>query len=76
MPTFFLKYLYIYIYFTYMYIQVQRIRACLEVKQDCTAILLNYRSDGSEFLNRIEMTHLMDKDGKTPFIVGLQCKVS
>lgn len=55
--------------------QVKRIRACLESKQDCTAILLNYRSDGSTFLNRIELTHLMDKDGQTPFIVGLQCKV-
>ncbi len=36
---------------------------------------MNYRSDGSTFLNRIELTHLMDKDGQTPFIVGLQCKV-
>ena len=36
---------------------------------------MNYRNDGSKFLNRIELTHLMDKDGQTPFIVGLQCKV-
>lgn len=51
---------------------VKRLREALRDEQDCTVDLVNYRADGSEFVNRLMMTPVRADDGALRFFLGMQ----
>lgn len=50
-------------------------KEALQKEEDFSCVLLNYRKDGVEFWNRIELQHLRDETGKVRFVIGVQTKV-
>ena len=52
--------------------QVQRIRDALRDKQDVTVELLNYRRDGTAFLNQLYISSAFGPDGKLLYRFGSQ----
>lgn len=55
---------------------VDKIRRGIERGEDTTAVLLNYRKDGSTFWNQFFVAALRDGDGHIVNYLGVQCKVS
>ena len=55
---------------------VKRLREAIAAEEDVTVDLLNYRADGSEFVNRLMMTPIRGVDGKVRFILGIQKPLS
>ncbi|PSN72992.1 hypothetical protein BS50DRAFT_582591 [Corynespora cassiicola Philippines] len=55
---------------------VKRISHALRNGQEVCEILLNYRRDGSPFLNLVMMAPLMDARGKVRYFIGCQIDIS
>jgi PAS domain S-box-containing protein len=55
---------------------VDKIRKGIELGEDTTVCLLNYRVDGSTFWNQFFIAALRDGDGNVVNYLGVQCKVS
>ncbi|GHE04719.1 histidine kinase [Defluviimonas sp. 20V17] len=51
---------------------VARIHRALEREEEVTVDILNYRSDGTPFWNRLMLAPLRDSDGKVRFFSGVQ----
>jgi PAS domain-containing protein len=52
------------------------VREAIEKGEDVSVILLNYRKDGSTFLNQLFIAPLRDNQGKVINFLGVQCLVS
>lgn len=55
---------------------VERIRKAIEMGNDMSVCLLNYRVDGTTFWNQFFIAALRDAAGNVTNFVGVQCKVS
>jgi PAS domain S-box-containing protein len=55
---------------------VERIRKAIELGNDMSVCLLNYRVDGTTFWNQFFIAALRDANGNVTNFVGVQCKVS
>ncbi|MFQ6553408.1 PAS domain-containing protein [Aestuariibius insulae] len=55
---------------------VDRLRDAIASRQDVIVDLMNYRSDGSQFKNRLRVSPVFAEDGKVEFFLGLQNDVS
>lgn len=55
---------------------VQRLRQALKEGKEISEVLLNYRRDGSTFMNLLMMAPLMDNKGKVRYFIGSQVDVS
>ena len=55
---------------------VEKIRKSIEVGEDMSVCLLNYRVDGSTFWNQFFIAALRDGEGNITNYVGVQCRVS
>jgi two-component system, cell cycle sensor histidine kinase and response regulator CckA len=55
---------------------VAKVRAAIEAGQACTVELLNYRKDGSSFLNQLALSPVLDDVGQLLHFVGVQTDVS
>jgi PAS domain S-box-containing protein len=55
--------------------EVLLMREALQLQMDFTAILLNYKKDGTPFWNQIEIAHLRDMNQDIRFIIGVQNEV-
>lgn len=51
---------------------IEAIRAALARQEDFNVEVLNYKADGTPFLNRIHISPLFDEDGALQFFIGLQ----
>ena len=51
---------------------VARLREAIENHTDATVDILNYRADGSPFLNRLLLTPIRDSDGELRYFLGIQ----
>ncbi len=51
---------------------IKRLREALDREEDCTVDLVNYRADGSEFINRLMMTPIRSEDGSLRYFLGMQ----
>ncbi|KAF2095609.1 hypothetical protein NA57DRAFT_12392, partial [Rhizodiscina lignyota] len=54
----------------------QRIRAALEEQREISEVFLNYRRDGSPFMNLLMIAPLFDSRGKLRYFIGAQVDVS
>jgi PAS domain S-box-containing protein len=52
------------------------VRSSLKKGTTCTAVLRNYRKDGSLFYNELRLSPLPGEDGKPAFYIGIQRDVS
>ncbi|KAJ9643488.1 hypothetical protein H2199_004167 [Coniosporium tulheliwenetii] len=55
---------------------VRRLRAAVEAGKETSEVFLNYRRDGSPFLNLLMMAPLMDSRGRVRYFIGAQVDVS
>eukprot|EP00527_Entomoneis_sp_CCMP2396_P005855 CAMPEP_0198154146 /NCGR_PEP_ID=MMETSP1443-20131203/67458_1 /TAXON_ID=186043 /ORGANISM="Entomoneis sp., Strain CCMP2396" /LENGTH=182 /DNA_ID=CAMNT_0043820753 /DNA_START=102 /DNA_END=650 /DNA_ORIENTATION=- len=55
---------------------VDRIRASVKNEEPCCVNLLNYRKDGTTFVNEFFLAPLRDSKGKVVYFIGVQCPVS
>jgi PAS domain S-box-containing protein len=55
---------------------VDKIRAAISNREECTVELLNYRKDGKPFWNRLSLTPIRDKSGKTTHYIGVQTDIT
>ena len=55
---------------------VQEIREALETEREITIDILNYRADGTEFVNRLMIAPLREEDGKVGYFLGIQTERS
>ena len=55
---------------------VREIREALEAEREITIDILNYRSDGTEFVNRLMITPLREETGKVGYFLGIQTQRS
>lgn len=53
-----------------------QIRRCLQEGRTCTAVLKNYRKDGSIFYNELHLSPIYDATGKLAYYIGIQRDVS
>ena len=51
---------------------VKKIRDAIETKQSVSLCLLNYKKDGSTFINQFFLCPLMTEDGKVAYYLGVQ----
>mmetsp|Transcript_29360 Transcript_29360/g.41078 ORF Transcript_29360/g.41078 Transcript_29360/m.41078 type:complete len:183 (-) Transcript_29360:403-951(-) len=54
---------------------VQRIRNAIKDEVEASVNLLNYRKDGTTFVNEFFIAPLHDNDKKTTYFIGVQCAV-
>jgi PAS domain S-box-containing protein len=54
----------------------ERIRSAISRESEITVEILNYRKDGKTFWNRLSITPVRDKDGKTTHFIGVQSDVT
>ena len=54
----------------------EEIRQAIRKDRPCVVEILNYRKDGSTFWNRLSITPLKDKSGKTTHYVGVQSDIT
>ena len=57
-------------------VQVQRIRDALRTRQDIALDLLNYRKDGTAFLNELYISPVLGSDGRVLYHFGSQLDVT
>ena len=55
---------------------VQRIREALDAFEPIDIELLNYRKDGTPFMNRLKMSPVYDGDGKPVAFMGMQSNIT
>jgi PAS domain S-box-containing protein len=55
---------------------IEIMRNALRSGAPCLVELVNYRRDGRPFMNRLSLTPVADRRGKTAFFIGLQTDVS
>jgi PAS domain S-box-containing protein len=55
---------------------VARIRAAVGRGEACTAVLLNYRRDGTPFWNELSLSPIREEDGRLGYFVGVQTDVT
>lgn len=55
---------------------VQIIRDAIKKKENCSACLLNYKKDGTTFINQFFLCPLYDDDGKLAYYVGVQAETN
>mmetsp|Transcript_29658 Transcript_29658/g.53630 ORF Transcript_29658/g.53630 Transcript_29658/m.53630 type:complete len:181 (+) Transcript_29658:56-598(+) len=55
--------------------EVDRIRDAIESEEERSVNLLNYRKDGTAFVNQFFISPLHDKNKKTQYFIGVQCEV-
>ncbi len=51
---------------------IEAIRQCLKAETRFTIDILNYRKDGSRFINRLRIRPIYDGDGRLMFYAGAQ----
>jgi PAS domain S-box-containing protein len=54
---------------------VDRIRAAVKKEESVSVNLLNYRKDGTSFVNEFFLSPLRDENGKVLYFIGVQCQV-
>jgi PAS domain S-box-containing protein len=55
---------------------VDRLREAIQAERDVTVDILNYRSDGKPFLNRLIIAPIADSDGQVIYFLGIQKEMS
>nr|AML77605.1 putative LOV domain-containing protein [Equisetum hyemale] len=55
---------------------VQQIRDCIKAEQCCSLRILNYRKDGTPFLNLLHVAPVRNATGRVAFYVGVQLDVT
>jgi PAS domain S-box-containing protein len=55
---------------------VEKIRLAIQCEEACTVELLNYKSDGTPFWNRLSITPIGDSNGKVSHYVGIQSDIT
>lgn len=55
---------------------IRQIAAALAAEEDVTVQLVNYRADGTKFLNRLMITPLYDAEGRLQCFLGVQRDIS
>ncbi len=55
---------------------VDKLRRAIEAEQSVTVDIMNYRANGEPFLNRLIVTPLADRKGKTQFFMGIQKEIT
>lgn len=55
---------------------VRRLRESIQNQKEITEVFVNYRRDGSPFMNLVMMAPLMDSRGNVRYIIGAQVDVS
>ena len=55
---------------------VDVLRRGIEAQRDVSVDLLNYRSDGESFVNRLVITPIPDEDGQLAYFLGIQKKLT
>jgi PAS domain S-box-containing protein len=55
---------------------VERIRTAIRDETETSVNLLNYRKDGSQFVNQFFLSPLYDNDKKLVYFIGVQCSVA
>jgi PAS domain S-box-containing protein len=55
---------------------VTKLRNAIKCGKPCTVQLMNYRKDGSAFVNNLSVTPIHDHDGKLTHFVGIQSDVT
>ena len=56
--------------------EVARLHAAIDAGESCTVELLNFRKNGTSFMNRLLLRPVFDRAGKPAFYIGLQSDVS
>jgi PAS domain S-box-containing protein len=55
---------------------VEGIRSAIRDEREASVNLLNYRKDGSQFVNQFFLSPLYDTHGKLVYFIGVQCSVA
>lgn len=55
---------------------IEQIRQAIKDEKPCTVEILNYRKDGSTFWNRLSITPVRDKSGRTSNFIGVQSDIT
>jgi len=55
---------------------MKQIRESIKAEKPCMVEILNYRKDGSKFWNRLSITPVKDKSGKTSHFIGVQSDIT
>ncbi len=55
---------------------IPRLRQAINARQACTALLRNYRKDGSLFYNELRIAPVQEADGSVRYYIGLQNDVT
>ena len=55
---------------------VDRIRTAIKEEKEGSVNLLNYRKDGTAFVNEFFLSPLHNKEGKLLYFIGVQCPVA
>ncbi|MBC6480089.1 MAG: PAS domain-containing protein [Hormoscilla sp. GM7CHS1pb] len=56
--------------------ELDRLRAAIKARESCTAILRNYRQDGTLFWNQLSISPIYDANGTLTHFLGLQNDIS
>ena len=57
-------------------VTLERLRAAIREKRECTVQLLNYRKGGGTFWNRLSITPVRDESGEVTHFIGVQSDVT
>lgn len=57
-------------------LDVKKIKNAIKNKTDLSACLLNYKKDGTTFINQFYMSPLYDIDGNIAYYLGVQSSVN
>jgi PAS domain S-box-containing protein len=55
---------------------LEHLRACLRKERPCTAVLRNYRKDGTLFHNELHVSPVHGEDGRLVYYIGIQRDVT
>lgn len=55
--------------------EVTKLRKGIESGEEVHTTLLNYKKDGSTFWNHIQIAPMVDHNGRTALVIGVQCQV-
>ncbi|WP_172296472.1 PAS domain-containing protein [Pseudoruegeria sp. HB172150] len=55
---------------------VRRIKQAIEQQTETTVDIVNYRADGTQFLNRLLLTPIYDQDGQLRHFLGIQKRLT
>lgn len=55
---------------------VRRIRRAIETETETTVDIVNYRADGTRFLNRLLLTPIYDRNGDLRYFLGIQKRLT